>query len=579
MLKIGSMVDGKYKIEAIVGKGGMSTVYLARHETLGYYRAIKEVKRRDCPCYDTLKQGLIREISILKKLKHPNLPAIIDIIIEKDLLLIIMEYVEGKTLKEILETEESVPEKTVIQWGKQLCDVLLYLHTRVPPVIYRDLKPSNIILNPAGRLVLIDFGTAREYMQGTAGDTVCLGTRGYAAPEQYGGRGQSDVRTDIYCFGATLYHLVTGRSPEEPPYQIYPIRRWDKRFSPGLEAVLLKCTREDPGERYQNVWELKYDLNTLDEKEQRFIKRERRKLTLWLLFLCGMAISGSCFLRCRQLRRTELRQSALVSVKQAEKSVEEETAIKHYKTALQLMPAEPAIYDSLLKHYVRANDFQVEDAANLLNILEESGEESGGGSVLEQLRRKNAAAYCEFCYAVGIGFFYHMGNTTGKKESQAWFQDVCDTETDGFSTEKRERAQLYCAIAGYYQTFLENGADKSGEENGKDYEDFFLTLCELNQIALKEDSSDSEAAAACLVSREVAVEIGNFAAEFLDTGEITKEKLVEELDKIDGGEEKEGRVDLLALFKDSGEVENLRQLAKEARDKVQLADEQSRESG
>ena len=124
-----------------------------------------------------------------------------------------MDYIEGNPLSNALEEYGAQPQDMVIAWAKQLCDVLGYLHAQSPPIIYRDMKPSNVMLKPDGNITLIDFGTAREFKEKNLADTVCLGTIGYAAPEQFGGMGQTDARTDIYCLGATLYHLVTGQNP------------------------------------------------------------------------------------------------------------------------------------------------------------------------------------------------------------------------------------------------------------------------------------------------------------------------------------------------------------------------------
>ena len=223
-LRLGSLIDGKYKVIAKVGKGGMSTVWLAMNIKTNKNWAIKEVRQTEKNDVALVKQNLMTEIEILKKLHHENLPQIIDIFEKNDTYLIIMDYVEGRTLKAIIDEKGEQPQEDVVNWAIQLCSVLDYLHTRKPAIIYRDLKPGNIMLRPDGRIVLIDFGTAREYKVGQDEDTTSLGTRGYAAPEQYGGDGQTDARTDIYNLGATIYHLVTGKNPNKPPYEIRPIR-------------------------------------------------------------------------------------------------------------------------------------------------------------------------------------------------------------------------------------------------------------------------------------------------------------------------------------------------------------------
>ena len=163
----------------------------------------------------------------------------------------------------------------MIRWGKQLCDVLGYLHRQQPPIIYRDMKPSNVMLQPDGNVMLIDFGTAREYKTGNQEDTINIGTVGYAAPEQYGGMGQSDARTDIFCLGVTLYQLVTGQNPCEPPYLLSPIRYWNEALSPELEDIIMKCTQPDAEDRYQSCEELLADLSF--EERRGYPERKKNK--------------------------------------------------------------------------------------------------------------------------------------------------------------------------------------------------------------------------------------------------------------------------------------------------------------
>ena len=202
MLQIGSVVDGKYKVLNKIGQGGMSVVYLALNERANKTWAIKEIRKDGVQDFTTVKQGLIAETNILKSLSHKYLPSIVDVIDDGDTFLIVMDYIQGKSLNAILKEsmeQEGFPisVEDVISWGKQLCEVLYYLHTRPNPIIYRDMKPANVMLKPSGEISLIDFGTARVFKTGNSEDTTCLGTPGYAAPEQYGGNGQSRPQTDI----------------------------------------------------------------------------------------------------------------------------------------------------------------------------------------------------------------------------------------------------------------------------------------------------------------------------------------------------------------------------------------------
>lgn len=282
MLEIGSLIDGKYKILNEVGHGGMSVVYLAMNERANKQWAIKEVRKDGVKDFEVVKQSLVAETNMLKKLSHPSLPDIVDVIDEDDRFLIVMDYIEGNSLKTALQEYGAQSQKNVIKWAKQLCDVLGYLHSQNPPIIYRDMKPANIMLKPDGNVVLIDFGTAREYKENNIEDTTCLGTMGYAAPEQFGGMGQTDARTDIYCLGATMYHLVTGMNPCEPPYEIRPIREIDPTLSGGLERIITKCTQPDPNNRYQSAAELMYDLEHYTEIDDMYRKNLKRKLAVFI---------------------------------------------------------------------------------------------------------------------------------------------------------------------------------------------------------------------------------------------------------------------------------------------------------
>ncbi len=174
MLETGSLLDGKYRILSEIGRGGMSIVYLAINESANKTWAVKEIRKDKKDDGSFAAKRLIAETEMLKKLRHTNLPAVVDVIDQEDTLVIVMDYIEGNSLQDLLEDEGAQPPEKVIDWAVQLCDVLGYLHRRYPPIIYRDLKPSNVMLRPDGQVTLIDFGTAREYSYAGNEDTTWL---------------------------------------------------------------------------------------------------------------------------------------------------------------------------------------------------------------------------------------------------------------------------------------------------------------------------------------------------------------------------------------------------------------------
>lgn len=282
MARRGEIIDGKYEVLREIGKGGMSVVYLAMDRRLNKQWAVKEFRKdKNDQAKQVALKALLDEANLMKKLDHPTLPRIVDIIDDNQNVYVIMDYIEGESLNKVLDAYGAQPQEAVIEWAKQLSDVLTYLHNQTPPVIYRDMKPANIMLKPDGTIRLIDFGIAREYKEGKDGDTEAIGTRGYAAPEQFGGKGQTDARTDIYSLGVTLYHLVTGKNPAEPPYEIYPIRHWNPALSSGLEWLIQKCTQLNPIDRFQSCAEVTYVLENLDKFDVAYKKKQRSRINLF----------------------------------------------------------------------------------------------------------------------------------------------------------------------------------------------------------------------------------------------------------------------------------------------------------
>lgn len=562
MLEKGFVLDQKYKIVSVIGRGGTSTVYLAVHRRLGQRWAIKEIDRTYCENYGMANRQLIAEADILKRLRHPALPQIIDIIEDERSLWLVMEFVEGITLQKWIAREGAATERQVIAWGRQLGALFSYLHAQEPPIIYRDLKPENLMVEADGRLVLIDFGTAREYSHDSPmGDTTYLGTRGYAAPEQYGGMGQTDFRTDIYGIGMTLYYALTGQSPEKPPYQMAPPEVWSDKASPALQKLILKCVQTAPKERYQNCEEFLGALNRIPSHASVRTSRERGRLLICLVGAVVLAITFA--FGCRQITSMNRRREAIACVEEAEKSIQKKMAEKSYRQALLLSPACEEIYESLREYFIKPNDFQMEDAAMLTNILMT---ECGESHVIDVLRRDNEKAYATFCYALGIGYFYDMGGFTGKKMAESWFSELLELPSQAVETGVRQRAAAYADICGYYNTFLKNGQDKSGERETKDFYDFYKTLHKLNRIAITEKSKASDFSAACLIAREVAVEISCYSEAFLAQEALTPEKLESELLTI----EKK-----LAVIRrrDAEEAQEIALLVSDARRKLLIARE------
>ena len=361
MLEIGSLLDGKYKILNKIGQGGMSIVYLAMNEKANKQWAIKEMRKEKNKNYEIMKQSLITETNLLKELKHPYLPSIADIIESDDTIIIVMDYVEGRPLSDILAEEGTIEEDKVADYAIQLCDVLDYLHSQNPPIIYRDLKPANIMLRPDGKITLIDFGTARKYNYDSVSDTTCLGTIGYAAPEQFAGETlrQTDARTDIYNLGATMYHLLTGVNPSEPPYELYPIRRWDESLSNGLEKIILRATRKDPDKRFNDCKEMSYALQHFRDLDDSYIATQKKKIFLFAaslilsftFFSVAIVVNGIEKREISKVYNNYLSEAALKIASTGSENVVDSDILKLFQDAINISPNSTQAYIRMLDYY------------------------------------------------------------------------------------------------------------------------------------------------------------------------------------------------------------------------------------
>jgi len=238
-----TLLGNRYQLESRIGQGGMGAVYKAADTRFNNRSvAIKEMSRAGLTPsrIQEAEDAFERESRLLADLVHPNLPRIYDYFTEEERSYLVMDFIEGETLEEYLEHKGGGPVnlEQALDWGMQICDVLSHLHTHQPPIIFRDLKPSNVMLSN-GHVYLIDFGIARIFKPGQSHDTVAFGSPGFAAPEQYG-KAQSTPRSDIYSLGALLHCLLTGVDPSEQPFFFRPASELNPVVPVELENLLIR---------------------------------------------------------------------------------------------------------------------------------------------------------------------------------------------------------------------------------------------------------------------------------------------------------------------------------------------------
>lgn len=485
MAEVGNIIAGKYEVVRLIGEGGMSRVYLAMDINLNKQWALKEIKPSSNPVeQDIVTESLVTETNMIKQFDHPALPRITDLVNEDGVLYVVMDYIEGEPLSRILKEQGPQSQLDVIDWGKQLCDALDYLHTRTPPVIYRDMKPSNVMLKPDGTVKIIDFGIAREYREEQADpsqkkldDTTMLGTKGYAAPEQFGGLGQTDARTDVYCLGATLYHLLTGKSPAEPPYVMYPIRQIDASLSPGLEKIISKATQQNPAARYDSCAEMLYELEHYDTADDAHRKRLKRT---WYAFVGVCAAAAACLvvgLFGVGMAEASKSEDYGLQVEQASKATNQAQAVEHYLDAINVKPQQTDAYQGLVDLYKSDGSFSTEEESQLLQaVMPNLGAIQSDGD-----------AYARLSFEIGKLYWYYYdyaadagdNRLTRIKSAGRWMSDAAEQET----FDQRPLAEVYANIATFNDSIV--ARINEGGDAGY-YEPYFRNLQTLTSLATSE---------------------------------------------------------------------------------------------
>lgn len=519
MAQSGKILAGKYEIIRLIGEGGMSRVYLAMDKKLNKQWAVKEIKpTKDPKKQEIVRQSLVTETNMIKQLDHPALPRITDLVNEEGILYVIMDYIEGEPLSRILDEQGAQSQNDVISWGEQLCDVLDYLHTQNPPIIYRDMKPSNIMLKPDGTVKLIDFGIAREYREQNEGedksrldDTTILGTRGYAAPEQFGGLGQTGAYTDVYCLGATLYHLLTAKSPAEPPYTLYPIRQIDASFSPGLEKIITKATQQNPQSRYDSCAEMLYELEHYDTADD--AHRKKLKKT-WRSFLCVATAAGLFVLvGISGLGMSELSKSSDydAQIELAQRSTNQSEASEYYLNAIAVKPGELAAYQGLIDLYKNDASFSIQEEAQLQQaIMPHLGE-----------LKQNKEGYAGLSFGIGKLYWYYYdyaldagdNRLTRIMAASRWMNDAASEP----SFDKQALAEVYAGIAEFNTSIV--ARINEGDDAGL-YEPYFHALQELTARAAEEGNEVVMLETSALTGDALAVYARKFRADGIGKQEM-----------------------------------------------------------
>ena len=362
MLEIGSVFENRFEIIKKIGDGGMSLVYQVRDLQSDTLYALKEAF-----ITEENRSMLLSESDIMEKLSHPSFPRLIYKKESGASLYLVMEYIDGYTLEDIISAEKQIDEAIVVDWFIQIGEVLRYLHGLDTSIIHRDLKPSNIMLEKSGCIRIVDFGIAQEYQDQAAKVEIAALTRGYAAPEQYDSRYSLDVRTDIYALAVTMHYLLTGKNPNEPPYVFRPIKKLRHDVSFAIEHIVKKCLQPNPNKRYPNVELLLQDLKNIDLFENELTSRVRwKKILIGSVSALVITVSLIAY-SLNYLTQQNKIQKYYYFLEQSEIADTLDESVQNVNKAIELSPDNPEAYIKYAEIMVKYDN--LDDAIDYINNI------------------------------------------------------------------------------------------------------------------------------------------------------------------------------------------------------------------
>ena len=455
------VLNGRYEIQKVIHSKGMSAVYLVLDKNLKKQWCLKEIRKSDAGKDNVEYDALLQEANIMKSLNHPSIPRITTIEEEGDSLFIVMDYVDGMSIKAWLAKKGKINQEVVVVWMKQITQVMMYLHNRTHPIFYRDMKPDNVMIQSDGNIKVLDFGISLVLTELDMKIEKALGTKGYAAPEQSKRGNVCDLRSDIYAMGKTMYYMLTGINPSQVPKgKLKPVREIDSSISVGLEYIVNKCTEENPDDRFQSCEELYYalqDYTSLDDSRRRSMKIKVFGVLALLIMSVALMVGSLIPLGMynSQLEENYNRQLAVAN---------QSGRVSDYLEALKLNQVDITPYLGLVDAIKVDGVFSTEEEAELLEYLNTN---------LDTLR--GYPEYGELAYNIGklYWFYYESDTNDGDLTSVKWFEDAMEL---GYEP---ELANVYYQLGSFKRNIAVSITESS---DGGMYREYWDNLLQAKEV-------------------------------------------------------------------------------------------------
>jgi len=513
---VGTLIDGKYEIVQKHDEGGMSTIWRATDLGLKKTWAVKEMKQGNTPAITRrYHDAILDEANFIKKLDHPAIPRVVAIDDRGDTIFVVMDFVAGATLNDVLIQKHFEPfaDSEVIDWGLQLCDVIGYLHSRTPKVVYRDLKPSNIILqSDTGVLKLIDFGIAIELDGDSTKEYNASGSYGYSAPEQLDPKVRTDTRADIYALGATLYTLATGNVPHRAEDGSTSIEFvFDGTMNEGLEHVIRRATNKNRERRYQSVDDLRDDLERNEQFTEEYRAVQQHKVAVfrhWLIAAATALVLGVvCLLSSRVLTSSTYDSNMHeASVASRDEIVNRDTsdgssevvssspsaAEQAFTRAIELRTGHIEPYEELIKVYKDDRVLSPGESERFTEIFARYGSYVNGDARYSRLNYDAGIMY--LCYYDPLAYDSEDGGAgavSNARHAATWFEAAKTAydsgATEGMTEADRKAVDIYLTIADFYDEVSQSAYE--GTSNVELHKTFWDALKQAVDSLGKEDEA------------------------------------------------------------------------------------------
>lgn len=454
------VLGGRYEILKVIHSQGMSNVYLAMDDSLNKQWCLKEIRKSEAGRNMVEYYSLLQEANVMKVLNHPNIPRIVTIEEEGDSIFIVMDYVDGMSLKNYVIKYGKVDQDVVIGWSIKIVETLAYLHNRKVPIFYRDMKPENVMVQNDNNIKLLDFGIS--VLLDTPGKVIeqALGTKGYAAPEQSKRGNVCDLRSDIYSMGMTMYFLLTGINPGAVPRdKLREVKEIVPTTSTGINSIVNKCIQRDPNKRYQTCEELLYGLqNYMSFDEGHIVKLRRRLRTCIILGISAIALIGGSFIPLTLYRKSiSDKYNSLVSIARQTGKVEDYENVFDIQTKQDV-----SLYDEYIDILKSDGTFSKDEEVKLLGYINPN---------LSEL--KSNSDYGELSYNIGkLYWFYYEGSSDneGIISSVKWFSDA---ENSGI-----ESAKTYYEIGVFNRDIVSSITESEDSGMYKEYWNNLMSIQE-----------------------------------------------------------------------------------------------------